>query len=95
MCNINCLNKIPKTIWIVAAILVITIAVTAITYGIVKSLNTHYEERDDAKEESTEQSKEKVDDFELDIRLRKHKANLEHEREIEKEKIDINPLPSV
>ena len=85
MCNINCLNKIPRSIWILAAILGV-IAVTAITYGIIKSLNTHYEEGDDAKEESTEKSKEKVDDFELEIRLRKHKANLEHEREIEKEK---------
>ena len=85
MCSVRFINKIPKCIWIIFAIIGV-IAIVTISYFIIQSLNSHYEDDETVKEESTEKTKKDNEDFDLEISLRKHRANLEHQREIEKEK---------
>ena len=87
MCNAKNLRNVPKFVWIILSI-IIAIAIVAITFGILHG--SSYEDDEYGKETSTEKTKGKQDDLELDIHLRKHKVTLEHERKLAKEKKGIN-----
>ena len=80
-----CFKNVPRWLWIIMIIAVIALIIV-IAWKINTSLKNTYEKETVAKKERTEKRKDNFKDFEIDFHLRKHAANLKHEKEMTKER---------
>ena len=81
----KCFKNVPRWLWIIMIIAVIALIIV-IAWKINASLKNTYEKKSVEKEERKEKRKDNFKDFEIDFHLRKHAANLKHEKEMTKER---------